>query len=172
MSVMPSTTISKHVDRALEYLGRSSAWDQNVLPGVVLLCARAGASAKLITISELVRRRIGESEQKWFQYNLLSETVKEEAAQPGADVSVVEDTFMNVDRGEGEEEPEDEYFETIAPMIHERAVQRPKLRYKAHMTVLLSRVPLDELKTERNVSVQTNEQHIEYLRRRRLALVV
>jgi hypothetical protein len=169
MSVMPSTSISKHVDRALEHLGRFSAWDQTVLPGVVLLCAKSTASGKLITISELIRRRIGESDQKWFQYNVLSETVMEEAVHVG-EPSVVEDTFMAGD-GQSEEGADDEYFETIQPTIHEQAVQPAKVRYKAHMTVLLSRVPLDELKTEHNVSLQTNEQHIEHRRKKNMGLV-
>ncbi|KAK4240199.1 hypothetical protein C8A03DRAFT_31674 [Achaetomium macrosporum] len=170
MSVMPSTNISKHVDCALEHLGRFNAWDQTVLPGVVLLCAKSTASSKLITISELIRRRVGESEQRWFQYNLLSETVIEEAVQPADEPSVVEDTFMVLDR-ECMESPVDDYFETVQPTIHERAVQPAKVRHKAHITVLLSRVPLDELNTEKNVSLQTNEQHVEHLRKKKMGLV-
>lgn len=169
MSVMASTTISRHVDRALEHLGRFSAWDQTVLPGVVLLCARSAASGKLVTISELVRRRIGESGQKWFQYNVLSETVVEEPAEE--EPSVVEDTFMAAERERVEGGADGEYFEPVRGTIHERAVHPPKVRYKAHMTVLLSRVPLDELKPERNVSLQTNEQQVEYLRKKNLGLV-
>jgi hypothetical protein len=171
MSVMPSTSISKHVDRALEHLGRFNAWDQTVLPGVVLLCAKSAASSKLITIAELIRRRVGESEQKWFQYSLLSETVIEETVQPAEEPSVVEDTVMVVDQ-EGMEGPADEYFETVQPTIHERAVQPAKVRHKAHITILLSRVPLDELNTEKNVSLQTNEQHVEYLRKKKMGLVI
>ncbi|GAB1316246.1 DNA/RNA-binding protein Alba-like domain-containing protein [Madurella fahalii] len=170
MSVMPSTSISKHVDRALEHLGRFSAWDQTVFPGVVLLCAKSAASSKLITISELVRRRIAEADQKWFQYNILSETMWEEASQPTEDPSVVEDTFMAVDRDD-EEDADDEYFEPIRPTIHEQAVRSPKVRYKAHMVVLLSRVRLDELRGGKNISLQTNEQHIEYQRKKSMGLV-
>lgn len=170
MSVMPSTSISNHVDRALEHLGRFSAWDASVLPGVVLLCAKSTASSKLVTISELIRRRISESDQKWFQYNLLSETMTEEEAPSVKDTSVVEDTFLDVGSG-SEDKADDEYFETRQPTIHERAVQPPKIKYKAHMTVLLSRVPLGELKAERNVALQTNEQHIEYSRKKKLGLV-
>lgn len=170
MSVMPSTSISKHVDRALEHLGRFSAWDRTVFPGVVLLCAKSAASCKLITISELVRRRIAEAEQKWFQYNILSETMWEETPQPAEDPSVVEDTFMAVDH-DGEGDTDDECFETIRPTIHEQAVRPAKIRYKAHMVVLLSRVRLDELKGGKNISLQTNEQHIEYLRKKSMGLV-
>ncbi|KXX82021.1 hypothetical protein MMYC01_201492 [Madurella mycetomatis] len=170
MSVMPSTSISKHVDRALEHLGRFSAWDRTVFPGVVLLCAKSAASCKLITISELVRRRIAEAEQKWFQYNILSETMWEETSRPVEDPSMVEDSFMAVDHDD-EEDAGDEYFETIRPTIHEQAVRPAKIRYKAHMVVLLSRVRLDELKGGKNISLQTNEQHIEYLRKKSMGLV-
>jgi hypothetical protein len=172
MSVMPSTSISKHVDRALEHLGRFSPWDQTVLPGVVVLCAKSAATSKLITIAELVRRRIGESEQKWFQYNVPKEMVVVEPAPAAAEEpSVVEDTFMAVDQGaDDDDDDDDEYFETRQPTIHEQAVQPAKVRYKAHMAVVLSRVPLDELQSEPNVSVQTNQERIEYLRKKRMGL--
>jgi hypothetical protein len=168
MSVLPSTSISKHVERALEHLGRFSAWDQTVSPGVVLLCAKSAASNKLITISEVVRRRIAEAEQKWFQYNVLSETVHEEVNQPAEDPSVAEDTIIG---GDTEQDPEEDYFETVQPTVHERAVKPVRLRYKAYMIVLLSRVRLDELKGGQNISLQTNEQHVEYLRKKKMGLV-
>ncbi|KAK0702594.1 hypothetical protein B0T21DRAFT_299864 [Apiosordaria backusii] len=186
MSVIPSTGISKHVDKALQHLGRFSAWDHTVLPGVVLLCAKSATSNKLITIAELVRRRIGESEQKWYQYNILSETVVYEDSasvrtqQPVDDFpSIVEDTYMDVD-GEGDGQrntenngggggggTEEAYFESMRPIIHEQAVDPAKPKYKAHMTVLLSRVPLEELRVLANVGTQTNEQYIDDLRRRK-----
>ncbi|KAK3994631.1 hypothetical protein QBC44DRAFT_322447 [Cladorrhinum sp. PSN332] len=171
MSVISSTSIRKHVDKALQHLSRFSAWDQKVLPGTVLLCAKSSSSNKLITIAELIRRRVGETEQKWYQYNVLSETICEEPTPKPviADESVVEDTFMAVD---GEDDEEDEYFETMRPAktIHELAVDPPKVRYQAHMTVLLSRVPLEELKNIQSVSLQTNEHYIEHLRKKKAGL--
>ncbi|KAK4166651.1 hypothetical protein QBC43DRAFT_313079 [Cladorrhinum sp. PSN259] len=171
MSVIPSTSIKKHVDKALQHLSRFSAWDQKVLPGTVLLCAKSSTSNKLITITELIRRRIGETQQKWYQYNVLSETICEEPAQRPVveDESVVDDTFMAVDGEEGEE---DSYFESMRPAktIHELAVDPPKTRYQAHMTVLLSRVPLEELRDVPSVSLQTNEHQIEHLRKKKAGL--
>ncbi|KAK4195942.1 hypothetical protein QBC40DRAFT_288262 [Triangularia verruculosa] len=183
MSVIPSTSISKHVDKALQHLGRFSAWDHTVLPGVVLLCAKSATSNKLITIAELVRRRIGESEQKWYQYNILSETVvfdDPRMQRPAADddfPSIVEESYMEVD-DEGDRQGNKEnvadgaaadeaYFETMRPIIHEQAVDPAKPRYKAHMTVLLSRVPLEELRVLTNVGTQSNEQHIDDMRHRK-----
>ncbi len=170
MSVMPSTSISKHVDRALDHLSRFNPWDSALLPGVVLLCAKSATSSKLVTISELVRRRIGESEQKWYQYNVLKEMVVKEPAPAAEEPSVVKDTFMAASP-EDEEAEEEEYFETRRPTIHEQAVQPPKIRYQTYLSVLLSRVPLNALKTETHVSMQTNEQTIEYMRKKKLGLV-
>ncbi|KAL2162409.1 hypothetical protein VTH06DRAFT_7322 [Thermothelomyces fergusii] len=169
MSVMPSTSISKHVDRALEHLGRFSPWDKAVLPGVVLLCAKSSASSKLITIAELIKRRIGESEQKWFQYNVPKEIAVPEPPPGTKDPSVVEDAFMAADREDGES-TDDEYFETFPQTIHEQALQPAKTIYKAHLVLILSRVPLEELKSEPNISVQTNEQYINYLWRKKMGL--
>ncbi|KAK4227620.1 hypothetical protein QBC38DRAFT_187895 [Podospora fimiseda] len=176
LSVIPSTSIRKHVDKALQHLGRFSAWDQKVLPGTVLFCAKSSTSNKLITIVELIRRRIGETEQKWYQYNVLSETICEEpiAQRKRPDVvdeTVVEDTFMDVD-GEEENDDDDEYFETMRPAktIYELAVDPPKIRYQAHITVLLSRVPLEELRNIQSVSLQTNEHYVEHLRKKRAGL--
>ncbi|KAK3331928.1 hypothetical protein B0T19DRAFT_89185 [Cercophora scortea] len=179
MSVMPSTSISKHVDKALQHLSRFSAWDTSVLPGVVLLSAKAGASAKLITISELVRRRIGEAEQKWYQYNVLSGTEQIEAATIPVEEEdeVVEDTVM-AGGGEDEDGEDEEYFEriqttaTAAGMtIHERAVEPVTVRHKTHLSIFISRVKLEELGELRNVGLQTNEGTIEYLRKKKMGLV-
>ncbi len=70
MSVLPSTSIRKHIDssrasRPLQFL------DERVLPGVVLLHAKSKAASKAITIAETMRRRINEAAQKWYQYNIL-----------------------------------------------------------------------------------------------------
>ncbi|KAL1839968.1 hypothetical protein VTJ49DRAFT_973 [Mycothermus thermophilus] len=176
MSVMPSTSIRGHVDRALSHLGRFSPWDLSIRPGVVVLCAKSPAASKLVTIAELVRRRIGESEQKWYQYNVVSETVTIEEA--GVQMwreppSVVEDTVMGGEAEEGEEEEDGEYFETMTrpTTIHDEAVHPPRTRYTAYVTVLLSRVPVAELQSDPCIAVQTNEQTIEYLRKKKMGLV-
>ncbi|KAK3383967.1 hypothetical protein B0T24DRAFT_515064 [Lasiosphaeria ovina] len=174
MSVMSSTSINKHVDKALNHLGRFSMWDQSVLPGVVLLSAKASASSKLITISELVRRRIGESEQKWYQYNVLNESLCEPTAAERPR-EVVEDTFMEVDpeHEPGNASDSEDYFETtVNPgSIHERATQPAKTRHVAFMSIFLSRVPLGELNSLPNIILQTNEKQIEYVRKKKAGLV-
>ncbi|KAK0616269.1 hypothetical protein B0T14DRAFT_497558 [Immersiella caudata] len=162
MSIMSSTSIKKRVDKALDHLGRFSAWDQAVLPGVVFFSATLNASNKLITIGELVRRRIGESDQKWYQYNVLNETEHEED-------SMVEETFMPMNDDTGHENEED-YFETLAPNIHELAVTPGKIRRKSYMSILISRIPLEEIKNHPDISMQTNEASIDMLRRKNLGV--
>ena len=184
MSVMPSTSIAKHVDKALQHLDRFNLWDQSVLPGVVLLSAKPVASSKLVTIAELVRRRIGEGEQKWFQYNVLTETEEEEAV--GGGMEVEEDTVMDLTK---DDEDEDEAFETMGghhnnsihrqqqqhggrqQTIFERAIEPPKIRHNKFVSVFLSRIPIEELRTMRNIAVQSNEQHVELLKKKRVGLV-
>jgi len=155
MSVMPSTSIKKHVDKALDHLSQLSACEQSVLPGVVFFSASLNASNKLITIGELVRRRIGESDQKWYQYNVLNETEYEDAL-------VVEETVMALDVDTGED-----YFETLEPSIQDLAVTPTKVRRKSYVSVLFSRVPLDEIKNHPAISTQTNEADMDLLRRKK-----
>ncbi|KAL0470000.1 hypothetical protein QR685DRAFT_306879 [Neurospora intermedia] len=190
MSVMPSTSIAKHVDKALQHLDRFNLWDQSVLPGVVLLSAKPVASSKLVTIAELVRRRIGEGEQKWFQYNVLTETEEEDAGG----TEVVEDTVMDMTK-DGDHDEEEEAFEMMGihnngnqrrqqyaggggrashdqqPTVFERAIEPPKIRHNKYVSVFLSRIPIEELRTMRNVAVQSNKHHIEHLKKKRVGLV-
>ncbi|KAK1776095.1 hypothetical protein QBC45DRAFT_333723 [Copromyces sp. CBS 386.78] len=188
MSVMPSTSIAKHVDKALQHLDRFNLWDQSVLPGVVLLSAKPAASSKLVTIAELVRRRIGEGEQKWFQYNVLTET--EEVEEGGGGMEMVEDTVMDLTKdGDDDSEEEEEAFETMGDRndnsnqrrqqqqqqqqqtIFQRAIEPPKIRHNKYVSVFLSRIPIEELRMMRNIAVQSNEQHIEHLKKKRVGLV-
>ncbi|KAM7199357.1 hypothetical protein V8F20_005752 [Naviculisporaceae sp. PSN 640] len=180
MSVMPSTKVSQHVDKALNHLSRFNLWDQAVLPGVIFLTAKSVASVKLITIIELVRRRIGEGGQKWYQYNVLSETEDDRPPlhhqqQTIMDRSVVEDTYMAIDdrqereEGENDDDDNDDYFETsvlAAQTIHEQATSPPTPFHKRLMAIFISRVPLDEIKNLPNIGYQTNEHDIADLRKK------
>ncbi len=79
---------------------------------------------------------------------------------------MVEDTYMDEADEEEAADDDDEYFETRQPTIHEQAVQPTKFRHTTYLSVLLSRVPLDELAAEPSVAVQTNEPYIKDLRRK------
>lgn len=157
LSVLSSTNINKHVARALTHLTRFSAWDPSLLPGVVFLSAKTASANKLVTIAEVVRRRIGESEQKWWQYNVLSEVVEEEDQRE----DVVEETVLG-GGGDGEE-----YFEVMGTTVHERATEpgARRVRRTGYVGVLLSRIPVKEM-VGGGVAVQTNEEGIEARRRK------
>jgi len=177
LSVLSSTSIAKRVDTILEHLSRFHPWDPTVLPGVVLLYARSSTTNKLITIAETVRRRIHEADQKWYQYNRLYEmewATKQIGASPSHDdSSVIEDTVIG---DEGEDDGDDGYFETmnvgaVAPTQFERAVHgEPRARQVAHMSIFLSRLPVPELRARDNFTVQSNEEHIDYIRKKRAGL--
>ncbi|KAJ9162088.1 hypothetical protein NKR19_g1665 [Coniochaeta hoffmannii] len=193
LSVLSSTSISKRVDSVLTHLGRISAWDSSVLPGVVLLYARASSTNKLITIVETVRRRIHEAEQKWYQYNRLYEmewAAKQQQQQQQQQQSnnghkrpahkhktetMIEDTVMSLD-GEGKDsgDEDDDDFEVMASQrtVFERAVHgEEKPRQMAHMSIFLSRIPIPELKARENFAVQSNEDYINYVQKKKSGLV-
>ncbi|KAK1828159.1 hypothetical protein QBC39DRAFT_417519 [Podospora conica] len=159
LSILSSTPINKAVARALAHLTRFSAWDPSLLPGVVFLSAKTACANKLVTVAEVVRRRVGESEQKWWQYNVLSEMVEEEEGEG----DVVEETVLAAGAGDGEE-----YFEMMGEgqkTVHERATEPGRTRRTGYVGVLLSRMPVGEMVGE-GVAVQTNEEGIEARRRR------
>lgn len=183
LSVLSSTSISKRVDSVLNHLGRISAWDSSVLPGVVLLYARSNSTNKLITIVETVRRRIHEAEQKWYQYNRLYEmewAAKQHShstqPQNQKTTTMIEDTIMSVDGGEGKDsrDEEDDDFEVMATpqTVFERAVHgEEKTKQMAHMSIFLSRIPIPELKAKENFALQSNEEYINYVQKKKSGLV-
>lgn len=189
LSVLSSTSISKRVDTILQHLSRFHPWDSTVLPGVVLLYARSSTTNKLITIAETVRRRIHEADQKWYQYNRLYEmewAAKQNflASKLDSNISIVGHTDIKGAGGEGDGDGDDgddgdsEYFETmsggaaVTPTQFERAVHgEPKSRQVTHMSIFLSRIPVPELKARDNFAVQSNEEHIDYVRKKRAGLV-
>lgn len=183
LSVISSTTISQRVATILEHLGRFHPWDKAVLPGVVLLYARASAVNKLITIAETVRRRINEADQKWFQYNRLYEmdwlagpTNLSKKAPPADYPSLKEQEKVLAEESIAKDAVEDEgeYFETMrekTPTVFERAVKgESKEKKMAHMSIFLSRVPVPELRENDDFAMQSNEEHIEYLRKKKAGL--
>ncbi|KAK1750832.1 hypothetical protein QBC47DRAFT_392665 [Echria macrotheca] len=162
LTVMPSTSVRKHVDKALEHLEQFNPWDATAVPGVVFLSAKLTAASKLVTIAGLVRRRVGESKQKWYQYNILGEG-ESELLDLGS-LSVIEDTHIDNNGGDGSHESDgDEYFESLKSKIHDRAVEPPKIKHNSYITVWLSRIPIKELNDIPDVAVQTNEQKVDRL---------
>lgn len=188
LSVLSSTSISKRVNSVLSHLGRITAWDTSVLPGVVLLYARSNSTNKLITIVETVRRRIHEAEQKWYQYNRLYEmewAAKQQSRgrqpQSHRTETMIEDTIMSLDNdddggGDSGEDGQDDGddFEVMATpqTVFERAVHgEEKTKQMAHMSIFLSRIPIPELKAKENFALQSNEEYINYVQKKKSGLV-
>jgi hypothetical protein len=164
-SILGSTSIQKRIDAVLQHMSRFHPWDLSVLPGVVFLYAKAAGTNKLVTVLETSKRRITEGQQKWYQYNRVSDKEVEVPFSSVADVSVVEETVLPLGGGSmSADEEEADHFEMM-PTPFERAVQPRKTRHAVWFSVFLSRVPVPELAAHPNVSVQTNEDKINNLRR-------
>ncbi|TLD06749.1 uncharacterized protein PgNI_08239 [Pyricularia grisea] len=155
-SVISSTSMSKRIDQILTHLGRFHPSDMAILPGAALLHARSRDAAKMVSLTELVRRRIHEEGQKWFQYNRLYE-VDVEASE---ETTVIEETVLH---GVSDDLDEDGFEvaaterAAVAPNVFERAVMgRPKTEHALYMSVFLSRVPIPELRAKSFITEQTN----------------
>ncbi|TLS24141.1 hypothetical protein PpBr36_08132 [Pyricularia pennisetigena] len=165
-SVISSTSMSKRIDQILNHLGRFHPSDMAVLPGAALLHARSRDAAKMVSLTELVRRRIHEEGQKWFQYNRLYE-VDVEASHES---TIIEETVLH---GVSDDLDEDG-FEVAAteraantPNVFERAVMgRPKTEHALYMSVFLSRVPIPELRAKPFITEQTNSDIINQQQKR------
>ncbi|KAH8887733.1 hypothetical protein GQ53DRAFT_267292 [Thozetella sp. PMI_491] len=167
MSVISSTSICKHIDKALGHLSRFSFLDDSVLPGVVLLHAKSKAASKLITIAETIRRRVAECDQKWYQYNVLYEIV----SPPGLDhePSIVEDTMLVYDSDSqgGEGNNSNGYLGPTEPTVFESATEAISVQHHAVMAIVISRVPVAELAPFCKAGVQTNADSVERKRKER-----
>lgn len=185
LSILSSSSITKRVDSALQHLGRFDLYDSTVLPGIVLLYARSNSTSKLITIAETVRRRIHEGGQKWYQYNRLYEmewAAKQNQKQNQDQnhnrnhnkpvETLVEDTVMlSVDSQDVEDEDDDDFETMQSRTVFERAVHgEEKAKQMACMSIFLSRIPVPELRAMENFAVQSNEEHINYARRKKAGL--
>lgn len=166
LSVISSTPIAKRVEQVLAHLGRFHPSDMSVLPGVVLVHARADQAGKMTSVVELVKRRVHEAEQKWFQYNRLYEVSVE--PRRAAERSIIEDTVLG-DHGGGSEEEDD--FEVMQTPFERAVHKEPEVTMKPYMSIMLSRVPILELQAKDYITTQSNSDQIEYLRKKRLGMI-
>ena len=167
MSVITSTSICKHIDKALAHLSRFSFLDASVLPGVIVLYTKSKAASKAVTVAETIRRRISEGGQKWYQYNVLYEIALH--AQTARESSIVEETLLSDD----ETSPESFgllHTGATRASLWDLAVDAPKSQSQAVMAVFISRVPVAELLPFCNTGVQTNASEIDRRRKDQLGL--
>lgn len=184
VTIISSTSINKRVDTILQHLGRFHPWDLSVLPGVVLLFAESSCVNKLISIIEIVHRRIHEADQKWYQYNRLSEQQIEilftTSKSGAAGTTVVEDTMMVGRGGEGggvgagapsgDDDEEQDDFEVMQTKFWTATETASRIKRTAYLSTFLSRVPVPELAAKEHLTTQSNEDTINYLRRKRNGL--
>ncbi|KAL8392446.1 hypothetical protein RB595_002585 [Gaeumannomyces hyphopodioides] len=173
-SVISSTSIAKRIDQILAHLGRFHPVDLAVLPGVVLMHARSRDAAKMVSVTELVRRRIHDGGQKWYQYNRVYEV---EAGMPEEDI-VIEETVVlgahrtneQTPRGRGDRGRDNHLDGSPSgstPSVFERAVLgQPKSGQALYMSIFLSRVPIPELRAKPFITAQSNSDSIDRQRRR------
>ncbi|KLU92159.1 hypothetical protein MAPG_11106 [Magnaporthiopsis poae ATCC 64411] len=173
-SVISSTSIAKRIDQILAHLGRFHPVNMAVLPGVVLMHARSRDAAKMVSVTELVRRRIHDGGQKWYQYNRVYEV---EAGMAEGD-TVIEETVVlgsrrrneQASRGPGDA-ARDDYLDASpaesTSSVFERAVLgQPKSGQALYMSIFLSRVPIPELRAKDFITAQSNSDSIDQQRRR------
>ncbi|EXF77946.1 hypothetical protein CFIO01_11875 [Colletotrichum fioriniae PJ7] len=157
-----STKIQKRVTWLLQHLRKD---DGDPRKRAVLVYARLGEVAKMISIVETVKRIIaaekksveaqgGEESGKWYQYNLMYEL------PPKPDV--VEETVLGGSgggtwdgSGDDEEEEEDD-FEVMESRFERAVLPQPVKRAAKSLSIFLSLAPVPELKARDDVTTQTN----------------
>ncbi|KAJ0320917.1 hypothetical protein COL5a_009520 [Colletotrichum fioriniae] len=158
-----STKIQKRVTWLLQHLRKD---DGDPRKRAVLVYARPGEVAKMISIVETVKRIIaaekksveaqgGEESGKWYQYNLMYEL------PPKPDV--VEETVLGGSgggtrdgSGDDEEEEEEDDFEVMESRFERAVLPQPVKRAAKSLSIFLSLAPVPELKARDDVTTQTN----------------
>ncbi|KXH32158.1 hypothetical protein CSIM01_05827 [Colletotrichum simmondsii] len=159
-----STKIQKRVTWLLQHLRKD---DGDPRRRVVLVYARLGEVAKMISIVETVKRIVAaekksvdgkegeESGGKWYQYNLMYEL------PPKPDV--VEDTVLGGGGGGGgtqdgsnDDDGDDDDFEVMESRFERAVLPQPTKRAAKSLSIFLSLAPVPELKARGDVTTQTN----------------
>jgi hypothetical protein len=162
IKISSGTKIEAKVKSILTKLG-SFSFNVSSKPNVIMLHAKAGVVAKLISIVEIAKREISQMDkngQKWYQYNRLDKmmiekkrktqvnngdiTILGRKLQPLVASEVTQDSeAMDEDEHSQQEEST---FETMK-LPHERAIEgKPIKRMVPGMTIYLSRVRIDLFK--------------------------
>ncbi|KAK1731103.1 hypothetical protein CaCOL14_005595 [Colletotrichum acutatum] len=157
-----STKIQKRVTWLLQHLRKN---DGDPRKRAVLVYARPGEVAKMISIVETVKRIVAaenrvdgkeeeESRGKWYQYSLMYEL------PPKPDV--VEETVLGGGSSgtrNGSEEDDDgdeDDFEVMESRFERAVLPQPVKRAAKSLSIFLSLAPVPELKARDDVTTQTN----------------
>ncbi|KAK1654441.1 hypothetical protein BDP81DRAFT_497199 [Colletotrichum phormii] len=150
-----STKIQKRVTWLLQHLRKD---DGDPRKRAVLVYARPGEVAKMISIVETVKRIVAaaaaeksvdekeEESGKWYQYNLMYEL------PPKPDV--VEETVLGGGTRDGSDEEDD--FEFMGSRFERAVLPQPVKRAAKSLSIFLSLAPMPELKARDGITTQTN----------------
>ncbi|CAK7272156.1 hypothetical protein SEPCBS119000_004975 [Sporothrix epigloea] len=182
LSVISSTRMEKRIKAVLEHLASSSTQlakkdTTAALPSIVLLHARAADANKLISIVEVVKRRMRQgyfavnrgddtssndaaAGQKkkgkkasqvpataWYQYNRVYDVASAETLGPTPNELAVEDSHV---------EPEDDGFEPMARRFEDALTGGEKAPITTYMSIFLSRAPVLELQRNPEMTAQSS----------------
>ena len=137
ISIISSSKIRNKVQQVTLVLTAGST-EAPLKPVVAVLTAREGVAAKLVTIAEIVKRNLDDTQIPWYQYSLVERKTVEITRETPAPSKRTRDSDS--------EDEDDEAFETMLPVIERKLMDKPKFRAKPVMTILLSRSPIKELK--------------------------
>lgn len=154
-SVISSSKINKKVTSVLSHLGHVDLFDPKSRPGVIMLHARDKDASKMVTVVELVKRRLTEAGQPWFQYNRVYQVAEPPRASTNSKrtQTVTDDTIL----GDEEDEGEEDAFEPMENAFEQAIREKPAVEHKnTYMSMFLARVPIPELQAKTFISLQTN----------------
>ena len=172
MSINTGSKIEQKVRILISHLSRFSFLDREAKPGVVALRARSNVASKLISVVEIAKRDIESKERsgKWYQYSRVSGELKEipkvkpskgsknqaqdDAGKKQGGRTIKDWNFQHrqadapKDLESGDEDGEEEAFETMADAVAKPGAKDTKLRNIPVLTIYMSRVPVSELRIE------------------------
>jgi hypothetical protein len=147
MPIISSSSIQKKVLRVLEILSVYPT-PPNEKPRVVVLKAKAGVAAKMISVAEIAKREIGKEGGRWWQYCCVEGVIQEVKEKAGEGEKGDGGKRKGMDDGEGKEDSEEEStaFETMKTPFERANEGETKVRAVPVMSLYLSRVRIEGLR--------------------------
>ncbi|RSL49561.1 hypothetical protein CEP53_009111 [Fusarium sp. AF-6] len=146
-SVISSTKITKRITSAVSHL-----LEESERPRLVLLHARTADVCKLITVVEKCKRVLGEEGKAYYQYNQLFDLPEKSKKR-----DLVEETVLEKDAEESDGSDSDD-FEVMHSRFEDAVLPRPSTRSVKSMRVFLSIAPIMELKSKKDITIQSSAQ--------------
>ncbi|KAF7549950.1 hypothetical protein G7046_g8182 [Stylonectria norvegica] len=145
-SVISSTPIRKRVTYIANHMLENSE-----KPRLGMLYARTADVCKLITVVEQCKRVLGDEGKAWYQHNQLFDIPDEPRKE-----DVVEETVLERDGADSSDDDDD--FEVMHSRFEDAVLPRPSTRTTKSLRVIISTVPIPELRSKKDVTVQSSEE--------------